>query len=428
MSELDDRLAAALHDLARGPSDTGDVEARVAAKRAHRRRVRQVRAGALSVGAIAVVVAVAIGSFALFDGSGGSGHGRRQVAAGGSANAPGVLVLPGEVALRPNLPKGGTPARVQAVALSADEGYVRSPLLANGDAVAGAAYNRDGTSFTYPPSRIIRFDRASGSVQDRVDLQGEILALSDGEGARWALTRDKTVIGPQDPEFRVKRIAADGSDVSNPVPPPNRPVGPIFAGGGAVWVPVTDGVLRFDTATGAYEGKVALAPGGAQQRGVAQVGKTAAVTDGAALSRLDPGSNAVAPPLTNVTFPAGSQLLDVVTESRTNRTYVLDLVAGSPQLFAFDAFENHPQLTTIPLPAGLALGDPNLTLHTANGVVWIEGAVDIDDYPVALEVDGAGTRVERTLVLSAVDDAGFTFTGRDEAILTSGGTVYRITP
>ena len=41
---------------ARAAVDTGDVEARVAAKRAHRRRVRQVRTGALSVAAIAVVV------------------------------------------------------------------------------------------------------------------------------------------------------------------------------------------------------------------------------------------------------------------------------------------------------------------------------------------------------------------------------------
>jgi hypothetical protein len=425
MSELDDRLAAALRDSARGPSDTGQVEARVASKRAHRRRAHQMRAGALSVAAIAVVVALAIGSFAIFD-DGGGGHSRRQVAAGGSSGAPGVQVLPGEVALRPNLPKGGTSARVDAVALSADEGYVRGPLLANDDVVAGAAYNRDGTSFTYPPSRIIRFDRTSGGVQDRVDLQGEILQLSDGEGARWALTRDKTVIGPEDPEFRVKRIAADGSDVSNPVPPPNQPVGPIFAGGGAVWVPVLDGVLRFDTATGAYEGKVALAAGGAQQRAVAQVGKAASVTDGAVLSRLDPGSNAVAPPLTNVTFPAGSQLVDVVTDSRTNRTYVLDLVDGGPQLFAFDAFASRPQLTTIPLPAGLALGDPNLTLHTANGVVWVEGAVDVDDYPVALEVDAAGTRIERTLVISASTE-GFTFTSRDQTLLTAGGTLYRIT-
>ena len=314
---------------------------------------------------------------------------------------------------------------MQAVALSADEGYVRGPLLANNDIVTGAAYNRDGTSFTFPPSRIIRFVPTSGDVPDRVDLQGEILALSEGEGARWALTRDKTVIGPQDPEFRVKRIASDNSDVSNPVPPPNQPVGAIVAGGGAVWVPVRDGVLRFDPATGAYAGKVPLPDAG--RRGVAVVGKAAYATVDSTLGRLDPGSDTIGSAPADLAFPAGSQLLDVTSDPQTGRTFVLDIVNGQTQLSAFDAFANRPHLTPIALPAGFTLAEAGgPPLHIANGVVWVEGAVEIDDYPVVLEVDAAGTRIERSLVLSAVDDESFTFTGRDEALLTTVGTVYRI--
>ena len=98
------------------------------------------------------------------------------------------------------------------------------------------------------------------------------------------------MLGPQDPEFRVKRITPDDNHVSNAIPPPNHPVGSIVAGGGAVWVPVTDGVLRFDPATGAYEGKVAL-PTVSDRRGVALLGKGAAyVTDGVTVRRLDPGA------------------------------------------------------------------------------------------------------------------------------------------
>ena len=72
------------------------------------------------------------------------------------------------------------------------------------------------------------------------------LDLADGEGARWALTHDKDVIGPQDPEFRIKRNGPDGTVVSNPVPPGDVPTGDLVAAGGGVWLPVRDAVLRFD--------------------------------------------------------------------------------------------------------------------------------------------------------------------------------------
>ena len=134
--------------------------------------------------------------------------------------------------------------------------------------------------------------RTVGSV-DRVDLEGEIVALADGEGARWALTRDQVVDGPTDARFRVKRVAGDGTVASNPVPPGEEPSGTIAAGGGAVWVPVRDGVLRYDLTTGAFAAKIPLAP--AERRAIAVGGKATYVSDGAAVLRLDPTSSAAAP-------------------------------------------------------------------------------------------------------------------------------------
>ena len=233
------------------------------------------------------------------------GAGRRQVAAGGTSGTVSVRVVDGATVSGP-CRDAGRAATVTPLPLSPsnDESYVRGPLTATGDLVTATAYHPDGAGFTYPPSAIVRFDGATGRVADRVDLQGEVEALSDGEGT-LAQTRDKTVTGPQDPEFRVKRITADDNHVSNPIPPPNHPAGPLVAAGGAVWVPVTDGVLRFDAVTGAYAGKVAL-PTTTDRRGVALLGKGSAyVTDGTTLRRLDPGSDANPDPEVDVPRSGG---------------------------------------------------------------------------------------------------------------------------
>src|SRR5262245_65827114 len=123
---------------------------------------------------------------------------------------------------------------LRAVPVRPDEGYLTSPLHAGGTTVALAAYERTDGGYSFPPSHVVRV-QANGRVVDRIDLQGEILELAEGEGARWALTHDKEVIGPQDPEFRIKRIGPDGSVVSNPVPPGDVPTGDLVAGGGGVW-------------------------------------------------------------------------------------------------------------------------------------------------------------------------------------------------
>jgi len=422
MTDFDDRVSGALHDAAHTPPvDTSDVVTRVAAKRAHRRRVRQVRTGALSVAAVVAVVVASIAVVGGFEG-GGSGSPHREVAAGGNTGTPAVRVYEGASELT-GASRGAT---VAGVTLSNDEGYVRGPLLASGNLVTAMAYDHSGDSFTFPPSAIFRFSASTGTVADRVDLQGEIEALSEGEGARFAQTRDKTVIGPQDPEFRVKRITPDGAHVSNPIPPPNQPAGSIVAGGGAVWVPVSDGVLRFDPATGAYNGKVRL-PTVSVHRGIAVLGKGATyVTDGATIRRLDPGSDATPEPdpafaATVGGTPVGS-LLDVVAHGAGGIALGRDARTGAPLLVRFDVLPGiGPASAVLPLPATFDA----TALHVANDVTWVEGT--IGGAPVVMVLSPDATRVERTLALVEVRDTSLTFTSRTTALLTSGGAVYRIT-
>jgi hypothetical protein len=143
----------------------------------------------------------------------------------------------------------------QSLELEPDKGYVRGPLIASGRYVALATYDRDGTTIKIPPSRVVRIDE-NGRVLDELVLQGEILSLAEGEGARWVVTHDADNVANR--QYRVKRIGADGGVASNPFPVGAEPSGPIVAGGGAAWVPVSGGVLRFDAASGAFAEKIVL--------------------------------------------------------------------------------------------------------------------------------------------------------------------------
>jgi hypothetical protein len=335
-----------------------------------------------------------------------------------------AALVVGVVAVSGPLREAGRAATVAPLALSTDEGYVRGPLVATGDLVTAAAYHPDGDSFTYPPSAIIRFDSASGHVADRVDLQGEIEALSEGEGARFAQTRDKTVTGPLDPQFRVKRITPDDNHVSNPIPPPNQPAGPLVAGGGAVWVPVTDGVLRFDPASGAFAGKTALAA--SDRRGVALLGKGAAyVTDGTTVRRLDPGSDST--PAVAVTFddPAIGPLVDVAPLGFDSVALAHDPRTGGFTVVRFSVLPGGTGTASSARILSLPAGVDATALHSANNITWVEGT--LDGAPVALVLSTDATHVERTVVLLDTRDQSITFTSRNSAVLTSGGTVSRVT-
>ena len=272
----DDRIRDALHAAAIDPS-VDDVEERVARRRAHRRTMRRVQTGV--AGAVAVAL-VSVGFVVLL-----SDDAERRVAV---APAPGAFPVVRAAPGAPT-PDAGSRATVRPVRVTPDEGYLRGPLLEGRGGLAVAAYDRAGATYTYPPSRIVRV-ATDGDVTDRVDLQGEILSLADGEGARWALTKDKTVVGPTDIEFRVKRIAVDGSVASNEVPRDQQPIGTIVAGGGGVWVPTRTSVLRFDVRTGSLAAVIPMSVT-TDRRNVAVTGKAAYVTDGTSLLRLDPSTD-----------------------------------------------------------------------------------------------------------------------------------------
>jgi hypothetical protein len=389
--ELDERLRAALHAGAIQPSTVGVLD-RVESKRERRRRARHTRA-ALA----AVVVAIAVGGGVLV-----AVRDRGPTAHVSTANRPRVVEHP-----TPAL-DAGRPLVPEPLVVTPDEGFVRGPVLPAGDTIAVAAYDRTDTGFTFPPSRIVRVAVPSGHVRDRVDLEGEILALSNGEGARWALTRDKVVNGPLDPRFRVKRIASDGQVVSNPVPPAEEPTGAIVAGGGGVWVPVRDGVLRFDLTSGAFVTKVPLSS--ADPHAIAFAGKGTYVSDGASVLRLDPTTDGA---LADGGLVAPTTVVGLASSPAAGLVELLGPGVGTGGAVAVP-FSGR----TVPLPANVDAHG----LHEANGVVWVDAT--IDGAVVAIVLDESVRAVERVVRLPDTDDATITFVSRDRALVIAGGQMW----
>lgn len=395
MPVSDDRLRDALRGAAREPTLDGVADG-VHAKWARRRTIRRVERAALAGGLLAGVIVAGV---VALDATGGD----QQVTVAPAHGAIPVVRVVDDT--------GAHRAAVTPVHVEPDEGYVRGPLLASGDHIAMAAYDRDGTSYAFPPSRIVRIE-TDGTVVDRVDLQGEILSLADGEGARWALTRDKTVIGPEDPEFRVKRVGPDGVVASNPVPPGEQPVGRIAAGGGGVWVPVRDGVLRFDSVTGAFAAKIPLSTT-TDQRAVVASGKFVSVTDANAQLRLDPASDAPAGMI--ALLPIGTRIVDAAGAG-----------GALPVLLSSDESETAWLVSDgereIVLPDGFA---PTGILAAAD-VVWVAGSRA--GVPTLLVIDPSASTLEvaRTVRLANTSDFSVTFISPRSAIVVSAGSAYRV--
>jgi hypothetical protein len=390
--DLDQRVERALREAAPLRGAGPDVFEQIAVKRARR---RQRRLAGRAVATLAVATVVVTGALVALDGQ----EPAHEIA---TARRPRVVEH-----ATPRL-DAGRALVLEPLEITPDSGYVRPPVLPSGDTVAVSAYDRTDGGFTVPPSRIVRVESSDGRIRDRVDLEGEIVALADGEGARWALTRDQVVDGPTDARFRVKRIAGDGTVASNPVPPGEEPSGTIAAGGGAVWVPVRDGVLRYDLTTGAFAAKVPLAP--AERRAVAVGGKAAYVSDGAAVLRLDPTSSAAA--LAGARPPA-TPVLGLTSSARTPLVELLGPdVTGEASVA--DAFGDR----TVQLPANVDASG----LRSANGVVWVDAT--IDGTVVAILLDEALRGVERVVRLPATSDATLTFLARDRVLVVSGGQMW----
>ena len=399
MPETDDRIRDALQSTAREPSTDGVVE-RVRVKRHRRRTVRRVQAGLLAAAVLAVAALVSANVL-------GDDDHRPEIAVSPTPGAGPVV----RVATGLDLEGDGEPADVRAVRIDPDKGFVRGPLLASGDVLTFAAYNRAGDSWDYPPSRIIRV-RSDGAIVDEVDLHGRIDSLAEGEGARWALTHDKTVIGPEDFEFRVKRIGPDGTPVSNPIPAGEQPVGGIVAGGGGVWVPVRDGVLRFDPATGAFASKIALSTV-TDRRAVSAAGKFVYATDGLDLVRLDPAT-ATATPFMHIQADGVTEVTDA-----TNANDFVQLGRSSDGSRWSILYAG----TSLPLPTGV---EPK-SLSTNTGITWFDASAG-RRYVLRLDV-GNEVTIARTLRISGTGDdrdVMVAFIAPRTMFLTSNGHLYRV--
>ena len=202
---------------------------------------------------------------------------------------------------------------------------------------------------------------SDGRIRDRVDLEGEIVALADGEGARWALTRDQVVDGPTDPRFRVKRSPATERLRRTRFRPAKSRPARSSAGGGAVWVPVRDGVLRYDLTTGAFAAKIPLAPAERRDRRRREGHvrerwrrRCCGWTRRRALRRRRARPSAT--PVLGLTSSPRTPLVELLAPDVTGEAIVAD------------AFGDR----MVRLPANVDASG----LRSANGVVWVDATID----------------------------------------------------
>jgi hypothetical protein len=391
---VDDRRIEEALDAAAPLVDTGRVLDRVASKRRRRRTVRRIEGGVLALVVVAVVGLTAVLT------TGDNGSSPHIAAPGARLNA---RIVQGDGAVSGT---AGTTVLPKPAALDPDPGYVRGPLLVGASALSLAAYDHSANgAFTFPPSRIVRVD--GDQVLDRVDLKAEILSITDGEGARWAVTENPPTLDGTVPQTFLKRIVGNVVAPSQQLPPGSEPVGPVAAVGGAVWVPVRDGVLQFDPATAELVRHIDLAP--AATRTIARIGKAASayVTDGGVIRHLDPQSGLAE----SVEF--GPNVIGLASFDFDGRVLLRDETGGADQARVALASHADPVMVTATLPRGFE----------ADGLVasvtrlWATGTVDGDPAIVLL-----GTRdVRATVILQNARDATLAWTSPSTVTVVSNG-------
>jgi hypothetical protein len=352
----DQQLEQALHDAAPAV-DASRVLDRVAAKRARRRTVRRIESGV-----VALVVVTVIGLTAVLT-TRDDGPSPHVASPGASLSAR--VVEGGDVV-------NGDAGRVEAptpVDLDTDPGALRGPLVVGSAGVSVAAYDRSETGLAL--SHVVRVDGTH--VVDVVDFKAEIISITEGEGARWAVTRNLRATGGTVPDAFLKRIPASGIATSTQLPLDADPVGPVAAIGGAVWVPTRAGVVQYDT-NGDFVRSIRLDP--ADARSVAAIGKFAWVTDGAAgLRRLDPSTGATSDTHVYSTDPLVAAAGDVQNGW---------LLAGPGHLTFVGPDLRVAGETSLPD------GFTGSTVTVANGRAWVTGRVG--GAPAIVLLDAAGVR------------------------------------
>jgi hypothetical protein len=390
----DPRLEQALHDAAQSVDSVG-VVARVVDRRIRRRRNRRLAAVASTLVVLMIVGTVTV---LLTRDNGSSPH----IATPGSQLRARVVTGGGAV--------GGDAGRVVAprrVTLDADAHLLRAPLVAGATTLSVASYDpgADGAVL----SHVVRID--GSHVVDIKDFKAHILSIAEGEGARWALTQNPRVApGRKVADAFLKRIPASGDPTSVQLPLDSDPVGPVAAVGGAVWVPVRDGVLQFDT-NGDYVRRLPLQD--ATDRWVAQVGKLAYVTDGKTLRSLDVSGSS------NSTITYGPEILGLASAGFDGRVLLADESGSRKRARVARAESESPVHVTAVLPEGFA---PAM-LAASTKRFWAVGTVD-DSLAIALLTDRG---VLATVVLeNATDGAALAWTGPHTVTAVSGDVLYDI--
>jgi hypothetical protein len=380
-----------LHDAAPSVGTSG-VVAQVTRRRTRRRRNRRLGAVALTLVALLVVGTVTVALTR-------DDHDRstQVVSPGASLRA---RIVEGGAAV--DTGAGTTRAPTQVV-LDQDPHLMRAPVLAGSNGLSIASYEPGVEGVT--PSYVVRVEGAH--VADVVDLKARVLSIAEGEGARWIVTQNHGLTGGTVPDAFLKRVSGSGTPPSVPLPPNADPVGPVAAVGGAVWVPVRDGVLQFDT-TGKYVRKEKLAD--ADHRWVAQVGKFAAVTDGRTLRTLDvSGPN-------EVTDTYESPIIGLASAGFDSRV-LLASDAGTATIRRAAGGATTGATTTLPdgfLATGLAASPSR---------IWATGTVD--GAPAIVLLGDRGVRA--TVVLeNASDGATLAWTDDHTVRAISDGKLYDI--
>jgi hypothetical protein len=387
----EDQLERSLRASAPHVSTVGVLE-QVAHRRERRSRARRARVA--SVAALVLAVTIALAVVATDD------NDTRTHVATSPSDSLHARVVHGAVAAIS--PESGSSRAAVPIALDPDQGYIRGPLHVTGSTLSFAAYDRDGSSFRFPPSRIVRVDSRSGHEQGRVDLRAEVLSVADGEGARWALTRNPAPASGL-PDAFLKRITADGEVTSVLLPPGSNPVGPIVVGQGAVWVPLRDAVLRYDAATARATNRYALPP--ADTRSVAVTDQIVA-TDRADLVALQPAG--LVQGISAGTF--GDNAIVAVTSTASGELVRLTVDPADRNRFSVEDER---------LPAGFVAN----SVTFAGRLGWVAGTAG--EQPAVVLLDEAGV-MRGAVVLDDAHDVSFAWVDRDTVLATADGRLVRI--
>jgi hypothetical protein len=382
----DHRIERAL-EAAAPVVDTARVLDRVATKRVRRRRARRL-ASATSVLAIVAVLVVTTVLVTRDDTS------SPQIAAPGARLT--ARVIRGDHAVIGDAGRLESPVPVE---LDADPGQLRGPLVVGSKGLSVASY--DGSEPGLVPSHIVRID--GGHLVDVVDFKAEVISIAEGEGARWAVTRNRGATSGVFPDSFLKRIAADGTATSVPLPVDAYPVGSVAAFGGAVWVPTQSGLEQFDT-NGNHVRTITLRP--ANARSVAAIGKSAWVTDRDGLIRLDPTVGATS----DTRQPQGLPAPQLAAGD-----------FGNGWLLASRVTVVGPDLQiqgTIALPSAFTPA----TIAVADGRVWVTGTVG--NHPAIVLL--GGERVRATVVVQTGHNVELAWTSPDTVTAVTDGRLVRI--